>query len=82
MPMRKLRKQPVGSFNPLRHDLEHGDRVYQAMPDLEGAFMHDLRISTGRNKSDASELTNHIVKKDGKPRLAVLAEDEQWYWED
>lgn len=77
--MRKLRKQPVAAINCRDFDREPGDRVYESMPELEGAFMHDLRGSTGRNKRDAGELTSRVVKKSGKRRLAVFCGD-AWYW--
>lgn len=80
--MRKIRKQPVCAYNPWNWNLEPGDRVYRVMPELEGAYMIDLRESTGRNKRDAGELTPHTVTKNGAPRLAVLGDNLQWYWQD
>jgi len=80
--MRRMRKQPVAGYNPWNFDLEEGDRVYQAMPELGGAWIYDLRESTGRNKSAVGELTPHLVKKNGRARVGVLGDDGVWYWRD
>ena len=77
--MRKLTKQPVGPRNDWDFRLEVGERVYERRGD--SAVMYDLR-ETGRNKRDCGELTPHIVKKHGVPRLAVMGDDGVWYWED
>jgi hypothetical protein len=53
------------------------------MDHTEGAVtMHDLRDSTGRDKAATGELTPHVVKKNGNPRLAAIGDDGFWYWVD
>lgn len=76
--MRKLRKQPVGSRNDRDFSLEAGDRVFERCG--EAAVMYDLRESTGWHQRTAGELTPHIVKKNGSPRLAVMGDNGTWYW--
>lgn len=78
--MRKMRKQPVGPLNAWNFSLEAGDRCWQRDHSEDTVVMVDLRESTGRNKSAAGDLTTHTVKKNGKPRRAVLADDGIWYW--
>ena len=78
--MKKIRKQPVGPFNAWNFSLEHGDRVWRRDATENTIVMVDLRESSGRNKAAAGDLTPHVVKKSGKPRLAVQGEDGMWYW--
>lgn len=80
--MRRLRKQPRCRRNDWNMDLEPDDRVFDSRPVSEGAWMYDLRESKGRNKRDSGELTPVLVKKNGKPRLAALCDDGNWYWVD
>jgi hypothetical protein len=80
--MKKIRKQPVGPLNPWNFSLQPGDRVWK-MDHTEGTVtMHDLRDSTGRDKAATGELTPHVVKKNGNPRLAAIGDDGFWYWVD
>ncbi len=78
--MRKLHKQPVAEFDPWDDNREPGERVYQSRPALDGAYIYDLRESNGWGKRALGELTPCLVNKDGRPRLAVLADDGDWYW--
>ncbi len=81
--MRKLRKQPIGERNDWDFSLEAGDRVFERNGDSEFAVMYDLRESTGWHKrTSLGELTPHTVKKNGVPRLAVMAANGVWYWAD
>ncbi len=76
--MRKMRKQPVGPFNPRNFDLEPGDRVFT--PHRRGQFiMYDLTTSNGWGRRNAGVLYPRLVKKDGKARIAVRRND-TWYW--
>ena len=82
--MRKMRKQPVGGYDPRGWDLEEGGRVFQARTEFletEVYYMYDLKESTGRNKSACGELTPHLVKKNGEPRIGIRI-DTVWYWKD
>jgi hypothetical protein len=78
--MRKIRKQPVGPLNAWNYSLLPGDRCWQRDHSEDYVLMVDLRESTGRDKAAAGDLTPHTVKRNGKPRRAVLADDGIWYW--
>jgi hypothetical protein len=85
--MRKMRKQPVCAYNPWNHDIEVGWRLYQWLDINNGvAMIYDVRESSGRNKSACGILTAHLVKKDGRERVALQRRDEAgqltWYWQD
>lgn len=82
MSVRKLRKQPKGQINNWNFDAENGERYFEPRPELEGAYIYDLTESRGMNKRDAGELTPRLVRKHGKPRVALLADDGLWYWND
>ena len=77
MSWRKMKKQPVARYSPWINELEPGDRVYQPKPEIEGAYIYDLKSSRGRDK-----LTPRLVKKDGKPRVAVMDGSGVWFWRD
>lgn len=78
--MRRLKKQPVTSYNPWDWKREAGERVYHPQPSLEGAYIYDLVESRGRNKRDTGELTPRLVRKNGKPRIAIQDDQGTWYW--
>lgn len=80
--LRKLHKQPCASTLDAGHMCRAGDRLYKCLPDGTGrAWMGDLRFSNGRLKAATGELAIVWAKKNGRPRIAVLLEDE-WYWDD
>lgn len=79
----RLRKQPVGPYDPWNFSLEDGDRVYQWIDHKKGtAIMLDLYESSGWHKKTAGELSSRVVKKNGKPRRAMRLRDDLWYWID
>jgi hypothetical protein len=80
--VRRLRKQPTAGLSAWDHEAEPGDRRYIPKPELEGAWIVDLVLSSGRNKRDVGELTPKVVKKNGRPRIAQLHDDGLWYWMD
>lgn len=79
--MRRMRKQPTGPRNDRDFSAEAGDRVY--WEEGNDTVMFDLRESTGwRKRTALGELTPHLVKKNGKPRLAKMNDHGVWYWLD
>lgn len=80
--MRKMRKQPKGPWNPCNFELEVGDRVFMGKPELEGAYIYDLRESNGVYKRGVGQLIPFLIKKNKQPRLAQLGDDNIWYWVD
>jgi len=77
-----IRKQPVGPLNEWNLALKPGQRCWLFDYSEGITMMYDLRESTGKNKSDDGDLTPHVVKKHGRPRHAILADDGLWYWEE
>ncbi len=77
--MSKMRKQPIGPYSSFDFDLEPGDRTYLDMG-RDRIWIYDLRESTGRHKQAAGELTPHLVRKNGAPRLARRDKQGIWHW--
>jgi len=74
--MRRMRKQPIGQYNPWSERVfHHGERVYGSF--LGEPVIYDLYDGRGMD----GLLVARLVKKDGKTRAAV-EKNGVWYWQD